>query len=180
MYFDVLGIFLSIGFSFFGNRKHSETQQLAHIQMIISTNEVDPFRSDFYYGSHMETMFNYELCPLLDSYVRRTHERKPTDPIYKVPSHMICHNFTKTELAHLNNEYMKNVYTPKNCPCTYRNKNVFVNINNETANKLYYDYCKDHFRGEHSDIIPYFFCTGMIITVFLHAFSLVFKGEKID
>ena len=91
----------------------------------------------------------------------------------RLPSHMICHDFTKAELKQINDAYMRTVYNKKNCPYTYRNKNVFVNIKNETANKLYYDYCKDHFRGEHSDVMPYLFGTGMVVTVVSHVLGYI-------
>jgi hypothetical protein len=167
MYFGIA----AYAFILFGGDTYNKTKQERHVQNILSKNILDPLKSDLYYGTVTDTMYNYELCTMLDNCVRKTHKWSPNDPIYKVPAHQISHNFSKTELKTLNSEYMKVIYTPNNFPYTYREKNVFININNQTANQLYYNYCKDHFRGEPSDVVPFLFCTGMIFTITLHTFG---------
>jgi len=166
MYFGIVGA--AYAFFLFGGETFNKTKQESHVQNILSKNILDPLKSDLYYGTVTDTMYNYELCSMLDSYVRKTHKWSPNDPINKVPPHQISHNFSKAELKTINSEYMKIIYTPKIFPYTYRAKNVFININNETANQLYYNYCKDHFRGEPSDVVPYLFCAGMILTITLY------------
>jgi hypothetical protein len=80
---------------------------------------------------------------------------------------MVSHNFTLNELAIINEEYRGLVYTPENFPITYRT-GVVINIDNSTANKLYYVVCEDFYRGEPSPVMPLLFSAGMIITVTLH------------
>jgi hypothetical protein len=173
MYFDFFGIFATIGFIFFGREKYNENKQQLHVQAILSTREINPLNSDFYFGTVMDTMYNYDMCPLLNKYVRRTHKWSPNDQIYKMPAHLISHNFSSTELTEINHVYIQNIYTKQNFPWTYRSKNVFINIKNETANQLYYNHCKDYFRGVPSDTVPFFFGIGMIITIILHVLGYI-------
>jgi hypothetical protein len=173
MWIDFHWIITTVGFLFFGHEKYNESRQYTHVQMILSNREIDPLKSDFYFGTLMDTMYNYELCPMLNKCVRKTHTWSPNDPIYKMPASLISHNFSKVELNQLNIAYMKNIYTEQNFPWTYRNKNVFINIKNDTANQLYYNYCKDHFRGIPSNVFPFCFCIGMVITVILHVLGYI-------
>jgi hypothetical protein len=170
MFFGIIGVY---AFILFGGEQFNETKQEIHVHDILSKNILDPLKSDLYYGKLMDTMYNYDLCPILNNYVRKTHKWSPTDPIYKVPSYQISHNFSKRELKSINSEYIKMIYTPINFPYTYRPKNVFININNKTANELYYNYCKNYFRGLPSDVVPYYFCIGMILAVTLHFFGFL-------
>lgn len=172
MYFVIIGLSILLSFHVRGEF-FDDMKQKIHVENILSSNEIYPMRPDTYYGSLMDTMFNYDLCPILNNYVRKTHKWSANDPIYKVPAHQISHDFSKQELKTINYEYMKNIYNKKNCPYTFRPKNVFININNETANRLYYNYCKDYFRGEPSDTMPYLFGTGMIITITLYTLGIL-------
>jgi hypothetical protein len=173
MWSDFISIFTIAGFLFFGREKYDKNIQNVHVQTILSKREINPLKSDFYFGNVMETMYNYQLCPMLNEYVRKTHVWSPNDPIYKIPDYLISHNFSRHELNQLNTEYMRTIYTEQNFPWTYRSKNVFINIKNETANQLYYNYCKDYFRGVPSNVFPFCFCIGMIITVILHVLGYV-------
>ena len=46
-------------------------------------------------------------------------------------------------------------------------------FHDKTANDIYYEYCKDHFRGEPSDVVPYSFCCGMILLIGLHMYGIL-------
>lgn len=163
--FDILILMSCYVFILFGGLITSnDTTQKQNYNSIMKTNIINPLNTDFIYDLPVH---NYNLCPLLHNYVWSTRIFPKDRPIYRVPQHMISHNFTNNELNKINIKFIELIYTPKNYPLTYRD-NVYSNIDNSTANRIYYLVCKDYYRGEPSPTMPVFFSIGMFITVSLH------------
>lgn len=143
--------------------------QRQNINNILHTKNINPLNTEDIYELPRQ---NYILCPLLHSFVW-SHRMLPKNrPISQVPPHMVSHSFTQKQLAIISEEYRELAYNPENFPITYRS-DVSINIDNSTANRIYYIICKDYYRGEPSHVMPVIFSAGMIIAVTLHILGYV-------
>jgi hypothetical protein len=144
-------------------------RQQRHIANIIKSNELNILQSE---SDDYLPMHNYQLCPLLHKFIWSNRVFPKNQPIYQVEPYMVSHDFTKYELSIITREYLDKIYNSDNFPLTYR-EHVFVNIDNSTANEMYYGVCKDYYTGEPSPIMPVLFSIGMIVTIMLHIGGIV-------
>jgi len=170
MRYDILFLLSCYTFILFGGLiSPNNNRQTQNYNSIMKTNIINPLNTDFVYNLPVH---NYNLCPLLHNYVWSTRILYKDRPISRVPAYMVSHDFTKFELNNINKAFIELIYTPKNYPLTHRNK-INVNIDNSTANQIYYLVCKDYYRGEPSPTMPIIFSIGMVTAVSLYFFGII-------
>ena len=118
----------------------SHTRQLQHVNTIRSTNQLNALSSDYYTD---KPLHNSALCPYLRDVVL---------PPY---------HFSDIELVKLDTLYMSLVYNKRNFPYTFRN-NVYVDIDNDTANEIFRYVCREYYSADPSPNAGYYIGAFML------------------
>jgi hypothetical protein len=122
----------------------SHTRQLQHVNTIRSTNQLNALSSDYYTD---KPLHNSALCPYLRDVVGNG-----TSPPY---------HFSDIELVKLDTLYMSLVYNKRNFPYTFRN-NVYVDIDNDTANEIFRYVCREYYSADPSPNAGYYIGAFML------------------
>ena len=153
LYKFIIGIF---SYATIYNIIDTNKKQHAYILKVLSTNELNALKTEDYVG---RANHNYALCGTMNRTVM-------IDSVPSFVSNHPLHDFTKRELAVLNQEYMEKIYNPCNFPITYRNFS-YVSMSNDTANSIFHQVCYDYYKEKQSEYPGYFIGLLMIAIVAL-------------